>query len=90
MLTTGDTYYVDTVSAYEGLPENIKERIEPLAGHFSYLKFRDSVPGVTEEEAEYLRRGWDHPLVTVHPLTGKVVRVIVLAGYIWQLKYISF
>ena len=61
---------MDSTSAYEDLPKSVKERIDQLEGHFSYQKFRDSVPGVTEEEAESLRRGSDHPLITVHPLTG--------------------
>ena len=58
------------MSAYEDLPSSVKTRIDQLEGHFSYQKFRESVPGVIEEEAESLRRGSDHPIITVHPLTG--------------------
>lgn len=66
----GDTYFVDSMAAYEDLPNSVKDRIDRLEGHFSYQKFRESVPGVTEEEAESLRRGTVHPIITVHPLTG--------------------
>ena len=85
----GDTYFADSTAAYNDLPNSMKNRIDRLEGHYSYQKFRNSVPGVTEEEAESLRRGTDHPIITVHPLTGLlgqnitiVLRMITYFAYV--------
>ena len=68
----GDTVYADTISAYEALPEDIKQRVQGKTAHYSYLKFRNEIPGVsTDEERAYLSRGSDHPIITQHPVTGK-------------------
>jgi len=70
----GDTHFVDAVAAYSKLPLDIQHKLDSLQGHFSYLKFRDTVPGVTEEDYEYMRKGWDHPLITIHPRTGSNIK----------------
>lgn len=67
----GDTHYADTVTAYEELPAAWKERVAGRTTHNSYLKFRESVPGTTEEVHAYLLKGHNHPLVSTHPVTGK-------------------
>lgn len=35
------------------------------------MKFRDRIPGTTDEEHEYLKQGADHPIISTHPETGK-------------------
>ena len=68
----GDTHYVDTVSAYEGLSDEVKARVSGLIGHFTYLKFRDEVPGINDkEDLEFLKQGTEHPLISTHPVTGE-------------------
>jgi hypothetical protein len=39
--------------------------------HFTYLKYRSQVEGLTEDDlAPLLRIGTYHPLITTHPETG--------------------
>ncbi len=69
-LVGGDTHYVDTTAAYQSLSDDFKGIVRGLKGHFSYLKFRDEVPGITSADKVYLDNGQDHPLITCHPETG--------------------
>jgi taurine dioxygenase len=70
-LVGGDTIYLDTITAYKELPTEWKERLAGRTTHNSYLKFRDFVPGVSDEVHEYLLKGHDHTLISTHPVTGK-------------------
>lgn len=66
----GDTHYVDTVTSYEELPEDIKIQVANKTAFYTYLKFRDVIPGTNEEQMQILRQGNHHPLITTHPETG--------------------
>ncbi|HWC30456.1 MAG TPA: TauD/TfdA family dioxygenase, partial [Dehalococcoidia bacterium] len=68
----GDTEFADLRSAYDSLPDDLKEMIEPLKAHHSvmhsrkYLGFEDFTP----EESERLK-GAVHPLVHTIPGSGR-------------------
>ncbi|MDB5822426.1 MAG: taurine dioxygenase [Herminiimonas sp.] len=80
----GDTCFASTQYAYETLPQHLKEKIENLSAVFSSKKYGEYV-GHTEEKANnniYLKdvvaarekiknNVITHPLVRIHPLTGK-------------------
>lgn len=80
----GDTCFASSQHAYETLPEAIKQKIDGLSAVFSSRKYGEYV-GHTEEKAKgnvYLEdvvkarekikdNVITHPLVRVHPLTGK-------------------
>lgn len=76
-LSGGDTIFVDTIAAYEGLSNVEKAIVRGLTGHFTYLKFRDFIPGLegTKEE-EFLKKGVDHPLITTHPEIGNKLLLV--------------
>jgi alpha-ketoglutarate-dependent taurine dioxygenase len=64
----GETYFVDSTSAYQDLEEETKARLRGLKGHYTYLKWRDQVPGI--DDSEPALRGAVHPLFITHPVTG--------------------
>lgn len=80
----GDTCFASTQHAYETLPDDLKEKVENLSAVFSSKKYGEYV-GHTEEKAKdniYLQdvvkarekiknNVITHPLVRVHPITGK-------------------
>ena len=80
----GDTCFASTQYAYETLPDELKTKIENLSAVFSSRKYGEYV-GHTEEKAKgnvYLEdvvkarekikdNVITHPLVRIHPLTGK-------------------
>ena len=74
----GDTHFADTVAAYEALPASVKDRVSSLIGQFTYLKYRDNIPGVNETETENLRRGSEHTLISIHPRTGIFIKVAII------------
>ena len=67
----GDTLFADMAAAYEGLPDDLRERIDPLyAVHDFMFAFGHGLP---EEEREKKRAEFPpvrHPLVRTHPVTG--------------------
>ena len=69
----GDTSFNNQYLAYETLPADIKRRIEGL--HTKQDSSRNSAgrlrPGVTKPETLADVEGPDHPLVRLHPDTGK-------------------
>ena len=72
----GDTEFVDGVAAYEALSPKMKEMLAGLRGQYSYLKQRFNKDGtfqagLTEEELKVAMNPTIHPIVTVHPVTGK-------------------
>jgi alpha-ketoglutarate-dependent taurine dioxygenase len=72
----GDTHFADTVSAYDALPDDIKNRLEGLTASYSYLKHRTissngTVAGLTAVEVQAALKGTVHPVITVHPITGE-------------------
>jgi len=67
----GETHFADMRAAYEALPESMKQRIEDLVAEHSYMYSR-MLAGfpITEEETSNgpVAR---HPLVHVHPGSGR-------------------
>lgn len=61
---------MDTTTAYEELSDEIKHKVSNRIGHFTYLKYRSQVEGLTEDDLAPLRIGTYHPLITTHPETG--------------------
>ncbi len=67
----GQTWFADTRSAYEDLPQAMKERIEPLqATHSLWWSRRRAGFPLTEEEID-ARPHARHPLVHVHKGSGR-------------------
>ena len=70
----GDTMWVDTVAAYDGLPDRVKDKIEGLyAEHDIVRSFRGRV---SEERQAELNRDFPavrHPIVRKHPETGEKI-----------------
>src|SRR5262249_12686070 len=72
----GDTEFADMHGAYENLPAEIKRRIEGRMGIHQHSKVGNPRVEVTREGAEeYYKRSAIpnvlHPLVRVHPVTGR-------------------
>ena len=67
----GATSFADMSTAYESLPESLKQRIEGRKAVQSYEAFnrRYSVP--TSEEQRRKTPDIEHPLVRTHPYTGR-------------------
>ncbi|HWT44112.1 MAG TPA: TauD/TfdA family dioxygenase [Sphingopyxis sp.] len=70
----GDTMWADTVAAYAGLPQPVKDRIEGLEAEHDIVR---SFGGrVTEEKRAQLARDFPpvrHPVVRSHPETGEKI-----------------
>lgn len=70
----GDTIWCDMVSAYEGLPEEVKERIAPMSAVHDVLP---SFGGrMTAERRAQVRSELppvEHPVVRFHPETGEKI-----------------
>ncbi len=72
----GDTLFSDMYSAYEGLDENIKEKLEgAIAVHdFSGFRLRLEKKGASKEEIEAFNRKYpmpEHPVIRTHPDTKR-------------------
>ena len=70
----GRTYWANLVAAYEALPERLQQAIEGKNALFRYQKRLDMFKGADQKlPQEGRKRTPDviHPLVHVHPLTGK-------------------
>lgn len=71
----GDTVYSSGISAYEALPDEVKQRIEGLTAiHRPDGKARNLIKDEAELKA-YLAEysGVEHPVVTTHPFNGRKV-----------------
>ena len=70
----GDTMWADTIAAYAGLPQPVKDRIEGLEAEHDIVR---SFGGrVTEEKRAQLARDFPpvrHPVVRSHPETGEKI-----------------
>jgi taurine dioxygenase len=67
----GDTVFANTAAAYEGLSDEVKERIDGLRARHQFLR-RDRTYLSPERRAEIERDNppVEHPVVRVHPDTG--------------------
>jgi taurine dioxygenase len=68
----GDTLFADMVAAYEGLPEELRERIDGLeAIHDFSFSFGRALDEETRKQRQREFPPVAHPLVRTHPVTGK-------------------
>lgn len=68
----GDTLFSDMYAAYDGLRDDLKERIETLSAENDYVQAFGAV--VPKEKKEEMRKEYppvSHPVVRTHPETGK-------------------
>ena len=71
----GDTLFSDSYAAYEGLSDEVKEKIEGKVAVHDFAHFRKLMAkrGKTAEEIEEMNRKYpevEHPVVRTHPETG--------------------
>jgi taurine dioxygenase len=70
--TGGDTLFCDMNAAYEGLSDEIKDRIEGLVAEHDYMQaFGSTIEGA---DAEAMREKYpivEHPVVIHHPISGQ-------------------
>jgi taurine dioxygenase len=71
----GDTLFADMAAAYEGLSDEVKEKIDgKLAVHdFGHFRTGMRKAGKSEEEIEAFNKAYpmvEHPIVRTHPETG--------------------
>lgn len=72
----GDTLFSDMYAAYEGLSDEVKERIDGAVAIHDFAHFRAMMQkrGKTAEEIEEMNRKYpmvEHPVVRTHPETGR-------------------
>ena len=72
----GDTLFADMYAAYEGLSDEIKQRIEGAVAVHDFTHFRRGMRkrGVSEAEIEAFDKAYpkvEHPVVRTHPETGR-------------------
>lgn len=68
----GDTLWADMACAYDGLPDEVKERIEGLVAVHDFATSFGL--GMTPDQVEKLREQYppaEHPIVRTHPETGR-------------------
>jgi len=68
----GDTLFCDMYAAYDGLPDDVKSRIDGLSAEHTFLNsFRRNVP---PDQIDAMIEKYPtvvHPLVATHPATGR-------------------
>ena len=74
----GDTLFSDMCMAYEGLSEDIKERLNGAIAVHDFANFRKALikGGKTEQEIEAFNKKFpnpEHPVIRTHPDTNKKV-----------------
>jgi taurine dioxygenase len=72
----GDTLFADMYAAYEGLKDEVKEKIEGRVALHDFAHFRTGMRkrGVSEDEIEAFNSRYpsvEHPIVRTHPETGR-------------------
>jgi taurine dioxygenase len=68
----GDTLFADMVAAYEGLPNELRERVDVLeAIHDFSFSFGRALDPETRKQRQHEFPPVAHPLVRTHPVTGK-------------------
>lgn len=67
-----DTLFADTNAMYENLPDVIKKKIHGMrAVHLAKLDYHAKTRTMVEEKEKQGERSAEHPIVIVHPETGK-------------------
>ncbi|MFD8707482.1 TauD/TfdA dioxygenase family protein [Kitasatospora sp. NPDC059648] len=70
----GDTLWADMAAAYDGLPEDVKERIAHLRAVHDPLTIYDGYDDVAQDrEGLGMFPVSEHPIVRVHPETGQKI-----------------
>jgi taurine dioxygenase len=73
----GDTMFANMEAAYNGLPDETKERIDGLTARHDWRNFRKGMRekrGVSEEQIAEFERQYPtphHPVVRTHPVSGR-------------------
>lgn len=76
----GHTDFTNMYAAYDALPDDIRKKIAHLRGHHSISKLKNKrveISGAREDAVEFYKRqereipDVEHPLVRVHPVTGR-------------------
>jgi taurine dioxygenase len=67
----GATYFADTVSAYEQLPQDVKQTLAGKRAVQSYAKFNRAYSVPTNEAQTRKTQDIDHPVVRTHPYSGR-------------------
>jgi taurine dioxygenase len=72
----GDTLFADMYAAYDGLPDDIKSKIEGMTAVHDALMFRTRMrtQGASPEEIRDAKKEFppaEHPIVRTHPQTGR-------------------
>jgi taurine dioxygenase len=71
----GDTVFANSNAAYDALDDQTKSLLAGLNAYYSYLKHRDlsniTKDGLTISETEKALNASIHPVITVHPITGR-------------------
>jgi alpha-ketoglutarate-dependent taurine dioxygenase len=68
----GDTLFSDMAAAYDGLDEDVKERIDGMVAEHDFMKsFGATVPPERRDEMRELYPVVEHPVVITHERTGR-------------------
>lgn len=67
----GDTVFVNVVEAYERLPDEVKERIDPLKARHDTQILAEGLPDEQKAAVVAANPPVEHPVVRVHPETGE-------------------
>ena len=73
----GDTLFSDCHAAYQGLPDELKERLQHIHGINDYRALLRRIPEEMHDEIkQQIPFGVSHPLLRTHPETGKTATYI--------------
>ncbi|MGA9277446.1 TauD/TfdA dioxygenase family protein [Ilumatobacter sp.] len=72
----GDTLFADMYEAYEGLPDDVKEKVEGRTARHDFTRFKIGMRkrGATEEQIATVEEKFPnphHPVIRTHPETGR-------------------
>jgi len=72
----GDTLFADMYAAFEGLPDDVKERVEGRTARHDFVRFKKGMrkKGATDEEVAEMEERYPnphHPVIRTHPETGR-------------------
>lgn len=67
----GDTVFVNTIEAYERLPDDVKKRIDGLTALHDSRIYAGALSGKEREEFLANNPPAEHPVVRIHPETGE-------------------